>query len=237
MTTYIHLIFFTFIVSATKSSVKETTTKHTPKQTPKGRKGRAKFEPNPDCSCTDCAQNANLQLPWMPSTPRFTVADHHATPNTTTKTNQNDNTSQIEQGTVPRAKPVPGLLSIGNRNGSENGHDASLANQSVDAEMMEAQFKLNAEMMARVEALEADKKKHVDEKKALEDERNQLKMLIEQANKEKQFFKSRLADTTDQLQYLKKRMMGKSSEQRNEQSAAYQSTDNNNPESNVVANE
>lgn len=69
----------------------------------------------------------------------------------------------------------------------------------LNTELLEAQIKINAKVMEEIDALK-------EERKAMVEEKNRMMALNEQLAKEKRMFGVKLAHTTEQLEYLKKKV-------------------------------
>lgn len=121
--------------------------------------GRVEFQSNPNCKCSTCVQIVKPNIPWMQSIPRFSVVDNH-------------------QRSIPELKPI---------RSAKPSPSATMTSSKSD-EMMQAQIKLNAELMQRVSALEAEKKILADEVKKLQAECDRSKKL-------NAFYRTKFADS------------------------------------------
>ncbi|XP_055306903.1 uncharacterized protein LOC129571163 [Sitodiplosis mosellana] len=144
-------------------------------------------------------------VPWLPVLPRFSVLDNvHTSRNHT-----------IVSGALNDSNTPTSVVEVTDADGANNAVDLSLAkavhsigNNLVDLnasiphdlshDMMQAQIKLNAEMMQRVEALEA-------QRKAFEEERKKLQQAAEKNKKAKEYYKSLYVETAGSLEQLKKK--------------------------------
>lgn len=126
----------------------------------------------------------------MQRVPRFGVIDNHQRP-------------------IPRLNPIapltktpPSATVVSGSSGQTLQATKVSPSTDVDvqsAEMMQAQIKLNADMMKRVEALEAEKKCFADEIKA-------LRTLSERSQKEAAFYKAKYAESSSQYQKLNEKL-------------------------------
>lgn len=132
---------------------------------------------NEPCACDHHCNNEKPSLPWLPKRVRFSLTGTHSDePNNT--------------------KPIPSLLPLNvptisgaptstvtsqsvTHGSTDNGEG------SVDAETLRAQIRMNTQMMSAIENLRKD---------------------VDQAMKERDFFKLKLSKATDQLTYLKKKV-------------------------------
>lgn len=139
------------------------------------------FTENVDCSCGHHSSTNDAQVPWLPRVAPI-----------------------VSNGNVPNLLPLGSALRANQPSSSESGLRANRSSSSttltgLDAELLEAQIKINAKVMKEIDALK-------QEQKAVLEEKNKLMALNEQLVKEKMVAGVKLAQTSEQLQYLKKKM-------------------------------
>lgn len=157
------VFFLVFLVSSLANRIQ------TPSMEPLGRE---KFDHNPNCDCSMCAQAEKPNVPWMQSIPRFAVIDNHQ-------------------------RPVPTLHPI--RASVDASPSATVVNDE-SKEMLEAQIKINAEMMQRVDTFEAERNAFASEIKT-------LRSSLDQCKKENAFCKAKLLETLAECEQLKKKLV------------------------------
>lgn len=168
-----------------------------------------------NCDCDHHTNNKRPCVPWLPKKPAFIVTDNDPTaPRPTARktnvqkprpfstsvapTSQSSEPSQVKANHKTN-KSMPGLLRIKNQSNKQSASQ-STTQPTLDSDMMNAQIRINSQIMTEVDTLRAEKLK--------------LQADIDKLAKEKEFFKTKLAHASDQLNYLKKKMdkSGKDSE-------------------------
>lgn len=168
-------------------------------KTEKKGRGRPKFNANSNCDCGQCAKKT---LPWMPHEARFTISDNHHPPSRTSK--KIPDLMHVDQINKSALKAVGPSSTIVSRSLSNVVNDES-SQGGCNEDMLQAQIKLNTEMMARVEALEKERKEFAEMLKNFEGERKQMQKDIDKISKEKDYFKTKHGESSEQLKYLKKK--------------------------------
>lgn len=105
-------------------------------------------------------------------------------------------------GVIDHQRPIPSLDPIRT---SVNALPSATVVSDVSDEMLQAQIKINAEMMQRVDNLEAERKAFGDQIKALQ-------AASDQSKKENAFYKTKLAESTAECNKLKEKLAKRKSD-------------------------
>lgn len=138
-----------------------------------------------NCNCVYHAGSSAPKVPWLPKKTPFIESD---------VTSANPQQGSIESSST--ARPVPALIPLGN----EQAVSSNILDQrglGIQDEMLQTQIRFNANAMTEIESLRAD--------------REQLLADKERAAKETMMLRSKYMRATEQLNYLKKKMIKESS--------------------------